>query len=102
MDAGVCSDVETTIFIPTCGGVGCHESPGAAGNLDLVAPGVAARIKGVTSTCMAKPLTSYILAKLKPSPGCGATMPLGSSDPLPADQVKCIEKYLAKLADGGV
>ncbi len=102
MDAGTCSDVETTIFVPSCGGVGCHENPGAAGNLDLVGPGVAARIKASTSTCMAKPMTSYLLEKLKPSPGCGARMPLGASDPFPADQYKCIEQYLAKLSDGGI
>ena len=101
MDAGVCSDVETTIFVPSCGGVGCHENPGAAGNLDLVSAGVAGRIKAATSTCMARPMTSYLLEKLKPSPGCGALMPLGSNDPLPAVQVKCVEQYLARLADGG-
>jgi hypothetical protein len=102
MDSGTCSDVETTIFIPTCGGVGCHENPGAAGNLDLVTPGVAARIKAATSTCMAKPMTSYLLEKLKPSPGCGSRMPIGASDPFPADQYLCLEQYLAKLADGGI
>src|SRR5688572_19208999 len=74
MDAGVCSDVETTILIPSCGGVGCHENPGAGGNLDLVSAGIAGRIKAATSTCQTKPMISYLLEKVKPNPSCGATM----------------------------
>ena len=100
MDAGDCSDVEKLIFIPTCGGAGCHENPGAASNLDLVSAGAGARIKAATSTCQAKPMTSFLLEKVKASPACGATMPLGS-DPLGPNEMKCLEGYLARLTDGG-
>ena len=100
MDAGVCPDVEQTIFIPTCGGSGCHENPGAANNLDLVSPGVAGRLATGLSTCQGKPLRTFMLTKLSGPPGCGAQMPLGA-DPLSADQLMCITEYLAAL-DGGM
>lgn len=104
MDAGGCSDVETTIFVPSCGGAGCHENPGAASNLDLVSPGVAGRIRAATSTCMTKPMGPYILEKVKPAPGCGSVMPLGASgaELLSADALKCLEQYLGAVADGGL
>ena len=101
MDAGDCSDVEKLIFIPTCGGAGCHESPGAANNLDLVTPGAAGRIKAAVSTCQGKPMASFLLEKVKASPSCGASMPLGS-DPLGPNELKCLEGYLSKLGDGGI
>lgn len=103
MDAGVdggCPDVERDLFIPSCGGVGCHENPGAANNLDLVTAGVAARIKAANSTCMAKPTPAFILEKVKATPGCGSRMPPGT--PLDAFQISCLEAYLSKLADGGI
>ena len=104
MDAGVdggCPDVEQALLIPSCGGVSCHENPGAANNLDLVAAGVAARIKASTSTCQGKPMVSFLLDKVKATPACGAQMPLGS-DPLTPFEVQCLESYLAKLGDGGI
>lgn len=101
MDAGDCSDVQKTIFTPTCGGAGCHENPGAASNLDLVSAGVATRLKAGTSTCQTKPIATYLLEKVKASPSCGARMPLGS-DPLGPNELKCLEGYLARLGDGGM
>ncbi len=100
-DGGECSNIETTLFIPTCGGAGCHENPGAASNLDLVSSGVSARIKAATSTCMSKPMLSFILEKVKPGPGCGSLMPLGSPALLP-NELKCLTAYLGNLADGGI
>ena len=100
-DAGDCTDVQNKIFIPTCGGSGCHENPGAAGNLDLSSAGVAGRINSQLSTCMGKPMKSYLFEKLGPNPACGAKMPLGS-DALSANELKCVRDYLARIADGGV
>lgn len=107
MDAGVdggCPDVEQQLFKPSCGGVGCHEDPGAANNLDLVSPGVAARIRATTSTCQAKPMATFILEKVKPMPGCGLVMPLGALDTelLNAFELSCLQDYLAKVVDGGI
>ena len=98
---GVCPDVETKLFVPTCGGAGCHENPGAAGNLDLVSPGVGARLKAAISTCQAKPMISYMIDKVKPAPTCGAVMPLGS-DPLGPNELRCLQAYLDRLVDGGI
>ena len=99
-DAGMdCSDVENKIFIPTCGGAGCHENPGAANNLDLVTAGTAARINTQISTCQAKPMRTLIVQKLRGAPPCGAPMPLGS-DLLSDNEYNCVVAYLAKL-DGG-
>ena len=61
-DAGTdCSDVQKAIFIPTCGGAGCHENPGAANNLDLFSPGVDSRLSTQISTCQGKPLRTFML-----------------------------------------
>ncbi len=99
-DAGAdCSDVKNKIFIPTCGGAGCHENPGAANNLDLVGAGVDGRLSTQLSTCQSKPMKTFLLEKLKAAPGCGATMPLGS-DPLTPNEYNCVATYLAGL-DGG-
>ncbi len=94
-----CTDVEAKIFKPKCGTVGCHGNPGAANNLDLVAPGVKGRLNSQISTCQSKPMKSFMLEKLKGTPGCGTLMPLGG-DPLTADEYKCVEDYLSGL-DGG-
>ena len=41
-----CADIPSALFAPKCGGAGCHASPGAAANLDLVSPGVEGRLVG--------------------------------------------------------
>ena len=45
-------------------------------------------------------MAAFMLEKLKPSPGCGTAMPLGS-DPLSDNEYSCVQKYLAAL-DGGI
>src|SRR6187551_2514877 len=45
-DLGSCGDVVTRIFVPSCGGTGCHGAIAAQQDLDLVSPGVAARVVG--------------------------------------------------------
>lgn len=108
MDAGDSCDPEglthpdAGLFKLKCGGSGCHESPAPANNLDLVAPGAGERIAtGKATGCMMLPLQSYTLNKVKAAPMCGSQMPLGA-DPLTADELKCLEDYLARLGgDGG-
>ncbi len=92
------ANVENLIFIPSCGGAGCHGATNPSNGLDLVSAGVASRLKGV-SQCMSKPESSFMLEKLHPSPACGSQMPLGRT--LPAEQIACVASYLASL-DGGV
>lgn len=92
------ANVENLIFIPSCGGAGCHGPTNPSNGLDLQSAGVAARLGGV-SMCMSKPMSSFMLEKLHPSPACGSQMPLGRS--LPDEQIACIATYLSSL-DGGV
>jgi hypothetical protein len=92
------ANVESLIFIPSCGGAGCHGPTNPSNGLDLQSPGVASRLKGV-SQCMSKSEASFMLEKLHPSPACGSQMPLGRT--LPDEQIACVASYLASL-DGGV
>lgn len=104
MDSGTmdCTDVENTIFKPACGGSGCHENPGAASGLDLVSAGVKSRLTG-NSTCMSKPMKTYMLEKVSMTPGCGQPMPF-NSDALTAAELKCLQDYMATVTtgDGGM
>ncbi len=95
-----CTDVEAKIFKPACGGSGCHENPGAASGLDLVSAGVKARLD-VTSTCMSKPMKTYMLEKVSMTPGCGQPMPF-NADALTAAEMKCLTDYMATVGDGGI
>ena len=96
-----CTDVENKIFRPKCGGSGCHENPGAASMLDLVSDGGnKSRLAGL-STCMSKPMKTYMLEKLSMTPGCGQPMPF-NSDPLTAAELKCLTDYMATVGDGGM
>jgi len=82
-DPGACGDVVTRIFVPSCGGTGCHDAVGPQQGLDLVSPGIAARVVGVAGVgCAslladpANPEASLIYRKLMPTPPCGSPMPL--------------------------
>lgn len=92
-------NVETQVFVPKCGSVGCHSATSPQGGLDLVTAGVGMRLKNGTSTCAGKKLVPFTAEKLGTNPQCGSPMPLG--EPLTADEDKCVREYLAALADGG-
>jgi predicted CxxxxCH...CXXCH cytochrome family protein len=104
-------NVDTQLFGPTgtCSGVNCHNPMQAvADNLDLVSPGVANRIIGVTSTvCSGKVLivnadAGYMFEKLTQNPPqCGIQMPFGKT-PLDANTIQCLRNWVgAQMADGG-
>ena len=70
-----CGDVPSRLFIPSCGGGGCHGSTAPQNNLDLVSPGVAMRVVGKTAVgcpvTLADPKNpdgSLLYTKLAPSP----------------------------------
>jgi len=92
-------DVEADIFMPKCGIGSCHDTMTMQNGLDLQSAGIASRIKSQTSMCMGESLLQLIPQKLTATPPCGATMPVGS--PLTTDEVKCVDDYISKLADGG-
>ncbi|HYQ04640.1 MAG TPA: hypothetical protein VER96_38465 [Polyangiaceae bacterium] len=100
-DLGPCGDVVARIFVPSCGGTGCHGPSGAQQDLDLVSPGVAGRVVGVsgigcTSTLAdpANPETSLIYQKLLPTPPCGSPMPL-ARPALSDEDVACVRAWIA-------
>ena len=103
-DSGPCGDVVARIFEPSCGGTGCHGSVAAQQDLDLVSPGVASRVVGVTGTgCSvtladpADPEASLIYQKLSPTPPCGSPMPLAR--PALSDQdAACVLAWIAAQA----
>ena len=100
-DAGPCGDVVERIFVPTCGGSGCHGTSAPQQDLDLVSPGLASRVVGVAgkgcSVVLADPANpegSLMYQKLSPIPPCGAPMPL-ARPPLSRADVACVLAWIA-------
>lgn len=98
---GPCGDVVTRIFVPSCGGTNCHGAMAPQQGLDLVSPGVAARVVGVSGTgCTgtlaepADPTSSLLYTKLAPRPSCGSQMPL-ARPPLSDADAACILAWIA-------
>ncbi|HEY5372943.1 MAG TPA: hypothetical protein VIK01_04620 [Polyangiaceae bacterium] len=101
MGMGACGDVPTRIFVPTCGGTGCHSVTAPQQGLDLASPGVAARVVGVAAkVCSgtladpANPAGSLIYTKLAPTQSCGAPMPL-ARPPLSDTDAACVLAWIA-------
>jgi hypothetical protein len=100
--SGSCGDVVTRIFVPSCGGTGCHSGVGPQQGLDLVSPGVASRVVGVAAKqCLqlladpANPEQSVMYTKLLTQPDCGAAqMPL-ARPPLSSADVACVLAWIA-------
>jgi hypothetical protein len=100
-DAGPCGDVVARIFVPNCGGSGCHGINAPQQDLDLVSPGLASRVVGVTAKGCSVPLAdpadpegSLIYQKLSPTPPCGAPMPL-ARPPLGRAEAACVLEWIA-------
>lgn len=97
---GACSDVETQIFAERCGA--CHGADHPAKGLDLVSPGLAARVVGKPAQegCAGiladpqHPEESALYTKLLEAPGCGARMPVGSA-PLSEEEMSCVKEWIA-------
>ena len=98
---GACGDVVERIFVPSCGGTGCHSAMAPQQDLDLVSPGVAARVVGVPAkVCLQvladpqNPEQSLMYQKLATKPPCGAQMPL-ARPPLSSADVACVLSWIA-------
>lgn len=96
---GACGDVET-MLAESCGR--CHDADQPAKGLDLVSPGLAARVVGQPSQAPCgglladpeHPEASVLYDKLLETPGCGARMPIGAA-PLSADEIACVRAWIA-------
>jgi hypothetical protein len=96
-----CGDVVARIFVPTCGGTGCHSASASQQGLDLVSPDVASRVVGVSAkVCLStladpqNPEASLMYQKLLPMPKCGAQMPL-ARPPLSSADTACVLAWIA-------
>jgi hypothetical protein len=102
--AGACGDVTTRIFVPTCGGTGCHSAKAPQQGLDLESAGVAARVVGISGKMCpviladpANPAGSLMYQKLAVKPPCGAQMPLARPALSAADSA-CVLAWIAAQA----
>jgi len=108
VDAGgpcTVDDVEPVIFANSCAGAGCHQAfdggTPASNNLDLVAPGLKARLVKQTSSCSNISMAQYLVEKVKPTATCaGSRMPLGKP-PLTLNQIACVEAWVNSVLDAG-
>ena len=98
---GACGDVIARVFVPSCGGTGCHSANAPQQGLDLVSPGVASRVVGVSAkqcaTVLADPQNpqqSLLYLKLLPQPDCAAQMPLARPALSSADTA-CVLAWIA-------
>jgi hypothetical protein len=101
INLGPCGDVVARIFVPSCGGTGCHGATAPQEGLDLVSSGVAARVVGVagkgcsgTLADPSNPANSLLYTKLSTQPPCGAQMPL-AQPPLSDDDATCVLDWIA-------
>jgi hypothetical protein len=87
-----------------CGATaGCHKPPGPAANLDLVSPGLAARVVGVSAVGSpgvlvdpADPQASVLYRRVT-----STTSPMPPTGALGADTTACILSWIKGLASGG-
>jgi hypothetical protein len=94
--------VPSQLFVPRCGGAGCHAPGAPAAGLDLVSDGVAARLVGVQAQggpgLLVDPLSpdsSVLVRKLTPAPPFGAQQPPGM--PHEPAAIDCIRRWVRTL-----
>lgn len=96
-----CGDVPTRVFVASCGNTGCHGATAPQQGLDLVSPGLNARVVGVQAkSCSGiladpqNPAGSLLYSKLLTQPKCGSQMPLARPPLSDADQ-QCVLAWIA-------
>jgi hypothetical protein len=106
------ANVPEMIIAPRCGqAAGCHNEMSPAQGLDLVSPGVAQRLVGVTNMggCRVRPLVmaedrtgaGLLIDKLRGSvANCGAQMPSGGTA-FTRQEVDCVRAWVAEIAAAG-
>ncbi|MEM9488574.1 MAG: nucleotide-binding protein [Myxococcota bacterium] len=92
-----------TLLTEKCGGGQCHGGPQASQPLDLVSPGVAARVANVTAPLCggnlanpADPEGSLMFQKVAGTQSCGGPMPQNSGA-LSADEILCMRDWISGL-----
>ncbi len=97
----VCPDIVDELFVDRCGGSICHSGSEPAAGLDLVSPGVIARLVDQQGRdcpgILVDPLDpegSLLYDKLTPSTACGSPMPLGRPM-LTQAELACVRDWIA-------
>ncbi len=92
-----------TLLAARCDGGACHGATNTAAALDLVSPGLEARVLGERATqCIgvladpARPETSVLYDKLLETPRCGARMPL-QDEPFTQEEIDCVRAWISGL-----
>jgi hypothetical protein len=98
-------DVEDILAVH-CGSSVCHSAEAVAADPDLVTPGIAERVRGMSSTspgCGGRVLAvpgdpdgSLLYQKVASDPPCGSRMPL-AQDPLSDADIACIGAWIQKM-----
>jgi hypothetical protein len=96
-------EVATQVFQPSCVGAGCHGSTDRAGGLDLESDTLelelygrpAALCDGEIRVVPGDSATSYLIAKLRGTNACGASMPVGGA--LAAETIDCMASWIDGL-----
>jgi len=97
--SGPCPDIPSTLFVPTCGVAGCHASTAPQNGVDLISPGVYARLEEQTTadgpvidtgTPSQSVLYRVLLADTPPG---GSRMPFGQA-PLDDATVACVLDWI--------
>ena len=85
-------------------GKGCHGTNAPDADLDLVSPGVGARVRGLTSTSICEgrmlvdgPGGSHLMVEKIDDPTCGSPMPLGQAALSPSE-IECVRRWTEDLA----
>ena len=104
------------VMVTKCGQAGCHSNSLPQGGLDLVSPGVAARLlaappPGMNASCAdnlrtaylmpsSNPATGFLFQKLTGSPPCGLMMPeLGTWT---ASDASCLQQWATAVTTGQI
>ena len=99
------TELQRTLLAPRCGSSGCHDAAHPTYGLDLVSPGLEARVIGAASIgCTGErmvipgdPERSQLYVKIaQASPECGRRMPQGAPA-LSASQLACVAAWIRGL-----
>ncbi len=86
-------------------GKGCHGTNAPEADLDLVSPGVGARVRGLTSKSLCEgralveePGGTHLMVEKLDGAVCGSPMPLGQPS-LSPNEIECVRRWVDELAE---
>lgn len=100
------SEIQASVFTPTCATSNCHAGAGASAGLSLEDASSYAMLVGIASSqdggilrvAPADPDNSYLIQKLEGTAGTGVQMPIGAAA-LPQSSIDVIRQWITDGAD---